>query len=308
MLLGDDIMVDDAALLTLDARGARPRAGVGARAARGDAGRDRVARLRGRRPRGRLARARAFDRREAEARGGAVEPRGDRSLRVHAARSSTRSTGSRRAWEASSQLTDAIGLLLDDAPVYGRIFTEGRYDIGKPMGFLQANIELALERDDLGPELGEYLRAAGEGARPHMITPEEVRDADPRRRRTASTGRRRAARRAAASCSPTTSCRATRCRRSRTPRWTATRCGPPTPPAPPTTRRWRSRVVGTLAAGAAPTVAVSEGTALRIMTGAPMPDGADAIVMVELTAPDDDDRVRILHAAAVGDHVRARGR
>jgi UTP--glucose-1-phosphate uridylyltransferase len=56
------------------------------------------------------------------------------------------------------QLTDAIDLLLGDSAVYGRIFTEGRYDIGKPMGFLQANIELALERDDVGPDLAEYLR------------------------------------------------------------------------------------------------------------------------------------------------------
>jgi UTP--glucose-1-phosphate uridylyltransferase len=56
------------------------------------------------------------------------------------------------------QLTDAIALLLDSAPVYGRIFTDGRYDIGKPIGFLQANIELALERDDIGPDLTEYLR------------------------------------------------------------------------------------------------------------------------------------------------------
>ena len=56
------------------------------------------------------------------------------------------------------QLTDAIGLLLADRPVFGQIFTEGRYDIGKPMGFLQANIELALARDDVGPELTEYLR------------------------------------------------------------------------------------------------------------------------------------------------------
>ena len=37
-------------------------------------------------------------------------------------------------------------------------------------------------------------------------------------------------------------------------------------------------------AGHAPTVAVGPGEAIRIMTGAPMPDGADAIVMVERTA------------------------
>jgi UTP--glucose-1-phosphate uridylyltransferase len=56
------------------------------------------------------------------------------------------------------QLTDAIGLLLETEPVFGRIFSSGRYDIGKKLGFLQANIELALERDDLGPELDTYLR------------------------------------------------------------------------------------------------------------------------------------------------------
>ena len=38
----------------------------------------------------------------------------------------------------------------------------------------------------------------------------------------------------------------------------------------------RLQVVGELAAGHAPTVAVGPGEAIRIMTGAPMPDGADA--------------------------------
>jgi UTP--glucose-1-phosphate uridylyltransferase len=57
------------------------------------------------------------------------------------------------------QLTDAIGLLLDTEPVYGRIFSEGRYDIGKVLGFLQANIELALARDELGPAFSDYLGA-----------------------------------------------------------------------------------------------------------------------------------------------------
>jgi UTP--glucose-1-phosphate uridylyltransferase len=56
------------------------------------------------------------------------------------------------------QLTDAIGLLLGREPVYGRVFSEGRYDIGKIDGFLQANIDLALARDDIGPAFAEYLR------------------------------------------------------------------------------------------------------------------------------------------------------
>src|SRR5690606_39849421 len=45
----------------------------------------------------------------------------------------------------------------------------------------------------------------------------------------------------------------------------------------------RLSVVGTLAAGAAPDLTVGPGQAVRIMTGAPMPPGADAAVMVERT-------------------------
>ncbi len=55
------------------------------------------------------------------------------------------------------QLTDAIGLLLADEPVYGRRFVHGRYDIGQKIDFLRANLELALERPDLGPELERML-------------------------------------------------------------------------------------------------------------------------------------------------------
>ncbi len=56
------------------------------------------------------------------------------------------------------QLTDAIALLLTTEAVYGRVFTHGRYDIGQKLDFLRANIELALVRPDLGPELADYLR------------------------------------------------------------------------------------------------------------------------------------------------------
>jgi len=56
------------------------------------------------------------------------------------------------------QLTDAIGLLLSSEAVFGRVFTHGRYDIGQKLDFLRANIELALDRPDLGPDLADYLR------------------------------------------------------------------------------------------------------------------------------------------------------
>jgi len=68
----------------------------------------------------------------------------------------------------------------------------------------------------------------------------------------------------------------------------------------------RLRVVGELPAGRAPTIAVGVGEAIRIMTGAPMPDGADAIVMVERTETAGDD-VLIARAAEPGDHVRPAG-
>lgn len=72
----------------------------------------------------------------------------------------------------------------------------------------------------------------------------------------------------------------------------------------------RLRVVGELAAGAAPSVPVGPGEAIRIMTGAPAPEGADAIVMVEDTASeaaDGGETVVIRRAARAGDHVRPAG-
>ena len=67
-------------------------------------------------------------------------------------------------------------------------------------------------------------------------------------------------------------------------------------------------VIGTLAAGAAPDRPVEAGQAMRIMTGAPIPEGADAVVMVELTtAVDGGRRVRVAQAASPHDHVRDPG-
>src|SRR5262249_61274305 len=68
----------------------------------------------------------------------------------------------------------------------------------------------------------------------------------------------------------------------------------------------RLAVTGDLPAGHAPTRAVEPGESIRIMTGAPVPDGADAVVMVEYTARDGD-AVQVMHAATTGDHVRAAG-
>jgi UTP--glucose-1-phosphate uridylyltransferase len=55
------------------------------------------------------------------------------------------------------QLTDAIGLLLRDEPVYGFRFRKGRYDAGMKLDYLRANLELALDRPDLGPDVKQLL-------------------------------------------------------------------------------------------------------------------------------------------------------
>jgi UTP--glucose-1-phosphate uridylyltransferase len=64
------------------------------------------------------------------------------------------------------QLTDAIALLLADQDVHGFRFSEGRYDIGSKLDYLRATVELALERDDLGPDFRAWLGAhlGGDGA------------------------------------------------------------------------------------------------------------------------------------------------
>lgn len=53
----------------------------------------------------------------------------------------------------------------------------------------------------------------------------------------------------------------------------------------------RLRVVGEIAAGSVPTSTVGVGEAMRIMTGAPMPDGADAVIMVEESTVEGDEVV-----------------
>lgn len=66
-------------------------------------------------------------------------------------------------------------------------------------------------------------------------------------------------------------------------------------------------IVETIAAGHAPEVAVGPGQASRIFTGAPMPDGADAVVMVEKTEALDERTVRVDIEVPVGNHVRPAG-
>ncbi len=55
------------------------------------------------------------------------------------------------------QLTDAMGLLLEQEALWGLPFTDGRYDTGNKLDWLRATVELALQREDLGPGFRKYL-------------------------------------------------------------------------------------------------------------------------------------------------------
>jgi molybdopterin molybdotransferase len=67
-------------------------------------------------------------------------------------------------------------------------------------------------------------------------------------------------------------------------------------------------LLGTIFAGdPRPERTVGEGETYRIMTGAPVPPGADAVVMVEHTAAEGPDRVRVDREPSRGDHIRYRG-
>jgi molybdopterin molybdotransferase len=72
------------------------------------------------------------------------------------------------------------------------------------------------------------------------------------------------------------------------------------------------RILGEVPAGGVATIPVEPGTAMRIMTGAPMPDGADTVVPFEDTDEGRADslwdvgQVRVLHRPAQGANVRQR--
>ncbi len=65
-------------------------------------------------------------------------------------------------------------------------------------------------------------------------------------------------------------------------------------------------VIENLAAGYMAEAAVTSGTAIRIMTGAPMPDGADAVIPFEETQQEGD-QVALFTEIAVGKNVRFAG-
>jgi molybdenum cofactor synthesis domain-containing protein len=67
------------------------------------------------------------------------------------------------------------------------------------------------------------------------------------------------------------------------------------------------RIIERVFTGSVPTRALARGECAEIATGAPLPDGADAVVMVEETAAAGADAVMIRAAAAPGQNVGRRG-
>jgi UTP--glucose-1-phosphate uridylyltransferase len=55
------------------------------------------------------------------------------------------------------QLTDAMARMIGDQPFHGVTFAGTRYDCGDKAGFIQANIAVALERDDIAPAVRDFI-------------------------------------------------------------------------------------------------------------------------------------------------------
>jgi UTP--glucose-1-phosphate uridylyltransferase len=56
------------------------------------------------------------------------------------------------------QLTDALARLIGDQPFHAHVFEGARHDCGEKTGFIQANIALALEREDMAGPLRAFLK------------------------------------------------------------------------------------------------------------------------------------------------------
>jgi len=55
------------------------------------------------------------------------------------------------------QLSDALNLLASQQAVYAYVFEGLRYDVGNKLGYLRATVELAIDREDLGPGFRAFL-------------------------------------------------------------------------------------------------------------------------------------------------------
>ena len=70
----------------------------------------------------------------------------------------------------------------------------------------------------------------------------------------------------------------------------------------------RLRMVEDIPAGTVPRITLHRGMCARVMTGAPIPAGADAVVPVEWTVPEEGGAVRVERAVSPQAHIRRAGR
>ena len=56
------------------------------------------------------------------------------------------------------QLTDALTIQAEQAPLHGVISTIGRRDVGNPLGWIEAVIEAGLDHPEFGQGLREWIR------------------------------------------------------------------------------------------------------------------------------------------------------
>ena len=59
------------------------------------------------------------------------------------------------------QLTDAMAATIGDVPFHGLRFAGRRFDCGGKLGFIEANLAFALERQDLAPGVRDFLKGYG---------------------------------------------------------------------------------------------------------------------------------------------------
>jgi UTP--glucose-1-phosphate uridylyltransferase len=59
------------------------------------------------------------------------------------------------------QLTDAMAKLIGEQPFHGLTVTGERHDCGDKIGFVKANIALALKREDVAPAVRDFLAGLG---------------------------------------------------------------------------------------------------------------------------------------------------
>ena len=66
--------------------------------------------------------------------------------------------GQERGAGGEIQLTDALARLIGNQPFHAHVFEGDRHDCGEKAGFIQANIALALEREDVGPAIRDFIK------------------------------------------------------------------------------------------------------------------------------------------------------